>query len=182
MIKVKKFGGTSVSDTTKILNIAKKCEKDYKEGHKIVVVLSAMGKYTDELIAISREISGNVPKREMDMLLTCGEQISVSLMAMAFDKLGIPAVSLNAFQVKILTNDTYGDAEIIKIETERIEKELAKNKIVIIAGFQGIDKARKLYDPWKRRLRHNSSSLGCYSKSRHLRNLHRRRRRVHSRP
>lgn len=71
MIKVKKFGGTSVSDAKKIINIAKKCEKDYKEGHQIVIVLSAMGKYTDELISLSEEISGNVPKREMDMLLTC---------------------------------------------------------------------------------------------------------------
>ena len=76
----------------------------------------------------------------MDMLFTVGEQITVALMAMAFDKLGIPAVSLNAFQVRMLTNDNYGDAEITKIETERIEKELSENKIVIITGFQGIDK------------------------------------------
>lgn len=89
-------------------------------------------------------------------------------MAMAFDKIGIPAVSLNAFQVRMLTDETFGDAEIQKIETERIEKELSQNKIVIITGFQGIDKNRKLHNPWKRRFRHNSSSTLCRLKSRHL--------------
>lgn len=140
MLMVKKFGGTSVADKDKIFNVANRCIEDYKNGNKIVLVLSAMGKYTDELVSIANEINSNIPKREMDMLFTVGEQISVSLMAMAFDKLGIPAVSLNAFQVRMLTNDNYGDAEITKIETKRIEEELAKNKIVIITGFQGIDK------------------------------------------
>jgi aspartate kinase len=139
MLMVKKFGGTSVADKEKIFNVANRCIEDYKKGNKIVVVLSAMGKHTDELISLANEISINVPKREMDMLFTVGEQITVSLMAMAFDKLGIPAVSLNAFQVRMLTNANYGDAEIIKIETERIQAELSKNKIVIVTGFQGID-------------------------------------------
>lgn len=110
-----------------------------KNGNKIVLVLSAMGKHTDELVSLANDISQNVPKREMDMLFTVGEQITVSLMAMAFDTLGIPAVSLNAFQVRMLTNDTYGDATITKIETDRIERELAQNKIVIVTGFQGVD-------------------------------------------
>ena len=110
-----------------------------KIGDKIVVVLSAMGKSTDELIALSRGISDNIPKREMDMLFTVGEQISVALMAMAFDKLGIPAISLNAFQVRMLTDKIYGDSNLIKIETDRIRKELSQNKIVIVTGFQGID-------------------------------------------
>lgn len=102
-------------------------------------MLSAMGKFTDELVSLSQEISKNVPKREMDMLFTVGEQISVALMAMAFDKLGIPAISLNAFQVRMLTDKIYGDSNLIKIETDRIEKELSQNKIVIVTGFQGID-------------------------------------------
>ena len=140
MLMVKKFGGTSVANKEKIFNVANRCIEDYKRGNKIVLVLSAMGKHTDELISLSHEINENVPKREMDMLFTVGEQITVSLMAMAFDKLGIPAISLNAFQVRMLTTDNYGDAEITKIETERIEKELSENKIVIITGFQGIDK------------------------------------------
>jgi len=137
---VKKFGGTSVADKEKIFNVANRCIEDYKKGNKIVLVLSAMGKYTDELISLAKDINEVVPKREMDMLFTVGEQISVSLMAMAFDKLGIPAVSLNAFQVRMLTDSNYGDAKITKIETERIEKELSQNKIVIITGFQGVDK------------------------------------------
>lgn len=141
MLMVKKFGGTSVANKEKIFNVANRCIEDYKRGNKIVLVLSAMGKHTDELVSLSHEISQNVPKREMDMLFTVGEQITVALMAMAFDKLGIPAISLNAFQVRMLTNDNYGDAEITKIETERIEKELSENKIVIVTGFQGIDKS-----------------------------------------
>lgn len=140
MLMVKKFGGTSVANKDKIFNVANRCIEDYKKGNKIVLVLSAMGKHTDELVSLANEINSNVPKREMDMLFTVGEQITVSLMAMAFDKLGIPAISLNAFQVRMLTDNNYGDSKIIKIETERIKKELAENKIVIITGFQGIDK------------------------------------------
>lgn len=139
MLMIKKFGGTSVADKEKIFNVANKCKKDYEKGNKIVLVLSAMGKHTDELVSLSRSISENVPKREMDMLFTVGEQITVSLMAMALDKLGIPAISLNAFQVRMFTDNNYGDASYTKIETERIEKELEKNKIVIVTGFQGID-------------------------------------------
>ena len=139
MLKVKKFGGTSVANKERIYNVANRCIEDYKRGDKIVLVLSAMGKHTDELISLASDISENVPKREMDMLFTVGEQITVSLMAMAFDNLGIPAISLNAFQVRMLTNSNYGDATIKKIETERIEKELEKGKIVIVTGFQGID-------------------------------------------
>ena len=140
MLKVKKFGGTSVAKKERIYNVAHRCIEDYKRGDKIVLVLSAMGKHTDELISLANDISSNVPKREMDMLFTVGEQITVSLMAMAFDKLGVPAISLNAFQVRMLTNDNYGDASIEKIETERIKKELEEGKIVIVTGFQGIDK------------------------------------------
>lgn len=140
MLMVKKFGGTSVANKEKIFNVVNRCIEDYKKGNKIVLVLSAMGKHTDELISLASEISSNVPKREMDMLFTVGEQITVSLMAMAFDTMGIPAVSLNAFQVRMFTDSNYGDAKITKIETKRIEQELAKDKIVIITGFQGIDK------------------------------------------
>ena len=99
MLIVKKFGGTSVANKERIFNVAKRCIKDYKEGHDVVVVLSAMGKYTDELIEKAKDINPNPPKREMDMLYTIGEQMSVSLMAMAMDEMGVRAVSLNAFQV-----------------------------------------------------------------------------------
>ena len=114
--------------------------KIIKNGHDVIVVLSAMGDTTDDLIAKAKEINLNPSKREMDMLLTTGEQISVSLMAMAFHKLGIPAVSLNAFQVKMHSTSTYGNARFKKVESERILHELGYRKIVIVTGFQGVNK------------------------------------------
>lgn len=140
MLIVKKFGGTSVANKERIFNVAKRCIEDYKKGNDVVVVLSAMGKYTDELIAKAKEIHPNPPKREMDMLFTIGEQMSVALMAMAIDQLGVRAVSLNAFQVAMHTTRTYGNARLKQIDTERIRQELDERKIVIVTGFQGINK------------------------------------------
>lgn len=140
MLIVKKFGGTSVADKERIYHVANRCIEDYKKGHDVVVVLSAMGKYTDELITKAKEIHPNPPKREMDMLFTIGEQMSVALMAMAMDRLGVRAVSLNAFQVSMHTTITYGNARLKQIDTERIRQELEDRKIVIITGFQGINK------------------------------------------
>ncbi len=140
MLVVKKFGGTSVANKEKIYNVAKRCAEEYKKGHNVVVVLSAMGKLTDELIAMAKDINPNPSKREMDMLLTTGEQTSVALMAMAFDVLGIPAISLNAYQVAMHTTSAYGNARIKRIDSERISHELDQKKIVIITGFQGVNK------------------------------------------
>ena len=140
MIIVKKFGGTSVADKERIFNVAKRCIEDYEKGNDVVVVLSAMGKYTDELIEKAHDINPNPPKREMDMLFTIGEQMSVSLMAMAMAQLGVRAVSLNAFQVPMHTTSSYGNARLKKIDTERIKRELEDRKIVIITGFQGVNK------------------------------------------
>lgn len=140
MLIVKKFGGTSVADKERIFNVAKRCIEDYEKGNDVVVVLSAMGKYTDELIEKAHDINPNPPKREMDMLFTIGEQMSVSLMAMAMAQLGVRAVSLNAFQVPMYTTSSYGNARLKKIDTERIKRELEDRKIVIVTGFQGINK------------------------------------------
>lgn len=140
MLIVKKFGGTSVADKDKIYNVAKRCIEEYKKGNEVIVVLSAMGKQTDVLLAQAKEINPRASKRELDMLLTTGEQISVSLMAMAIDALGVPAVSLNAFQVTMNTTSKYGNSRLKRIDTERIKNELANKKIVIITGFQGINK------------------------------------------
>jgi len=140
MLIVKKFGGTSVADKDRIFNVAKRCIRDYEAGNDVVVVLSAMGKYTDELIAKAKDINPNPPKREMDMLFTIGEQMSVSLMAMAMAQLGVRAVSLNAFQVPMMTTSAYGNARLKKIDTERIRRELDDRKIVIVTGFQGVNK------------------------------------------
>ena len=140
MLVVKKFGGTSVANKERIYNVANRCIEDYKKGNDVVVVLSAMGKYTDELIDKAKDINPNPPKREMDMLYTIGEQMSVALMAMAMNHLGVPAVSLNAFQVSMHTTSVYGNARLKRIDSERIRNELEQRKIVIVTGFQGVDK------------------------------------------
>jgi aspartate kinase len=140
MLVVKKFGGTSVADKERIFNVARRCIEDYQKGNDVVVVLSAMGKYTDELIDMAKDINEIPPKREMDMLFTIGEQMSVALMAMAMNKLGVPAISLNAFQVAMHSTSVYGNARIKRIDTERIRHELEQRKIVIVTGFQGVNK------------------------------------------
>ena len=140
MLIVKKFGGTSVANKERIFNVANRCIEDYKNGNDVVVVLSAMGKYTDELIDMAHDINEKPPKREFDMLFTIGEQMSVALMAMAMNKLGVPAVSLNAFQVTMHTTSSHGNARLKRIDTERIRRELEARRIVIVTGFQGVDK------------------------------------------
>lgn len=140
MLIVKKFGGTSVANKERIYNVARRCIADYKKGHNIVVVLSAMGDTTDNLIALANDINPNANKRELDMLLTTGEQVSVSLMAMAMQAMDVPAVSLNAFQVGMNCTSRYGNARFKRIDTDRINHELDSRKIVIVTGFQGINK------------------------------------------
>ena len=140
MLIVKKFGGTSVGDKQRMYNVANRCIEEYKKGNDVVVVLSAMGKYTDELIRMAHDMDDKPPKREMDMLLTIGEQMSVSLMAMVMHKLGVPAVSLNAFQVTMHTTSSQQNARLKSIDTERIRRELDAHRIVIVTGFQGVDK------------------------------------------
>ena len=140
MLIVKKFGGTSVANKERIFNVASRCIEEYRKGNDVVVVLSAMGKYTDELITMARDVNEKPPKREMDMLMTTGEQVSVSLMAMAMGSLGVPAISLNAFQVAMHTTHRYGNAQLKRIDTDRIRNELEQRKIVLVTGFQGIDK------------------------------------------
>ena len=140
MLVVKKFGGSSVADKERIFNVARRCIEDYENGNDVVVVLSAMGKTTDGLIAKAHEINPNPPKRELDMLLVTGEQVSVALMAMAMSSLGVPAVSLNAAQVVMHTSSAYGSAKLKRIDVERIRHELESRRMVIVTGFQGINK------------------------------------------
>jgi len=140
MLIVQKFGGSSVADAEKIERVAGIIADSYNEGHEVVVVLSAQGDTTDDLIDKAREINPNPSKRELDMLLSVGEQISVSLMAMQLEKMRIPAVSLAGWQVGLDTNTAYGAARIKNIATERISRELDKRRIVLVAGFQGKNK------------------------------------------
>ena len=140
MLIVKKFGGSSVANKERIFRVAERCIEEYKKGNDVVVVLSAMGDTTDELLAKAADINPNAPKRELDMLLTTGEQVSVSLMAMAMHALGVPAVSLNAYQVMMHSTSRYGNARFKRIDSERIRHELDSRKIVIVTGFQGVNK------------------------------------------
>lgn len=136
---VQKFGGTSVADSQKILAAARKAVRAQQQGHQVVVVVSAMGHNTDLLIDLAREINDDPPAREMDMLLSTGEQVSVALMAMAVEALGHPAISFTGAQIGIRTDSSHTRARIRTISTERMRKALDDGKIVVAAGFQGID-------------------------------------------
>ena len=140
MLIVKKFGGTSVRDAERVLNVAKIVVEDYKKGNDVIVVVSAQGDTTDDLIEKAKEIDEFASKREMDMLLSAGEQISIALLAMAIGKLGYHAVSLLGWQAGFKTDSNYSKARIKKIDGERIRSEIAKHNIVIVAGFQGLNK------------------------------------------
>ncbi|MGE5329695.1 MAG: aspartate kinase [Deltaproteobacteria bacterium] len=137
---VQKFGGTSVANVERVMNAAKRVTDTYKQGKSVVVVVSAQGHTTDELIEKAMEINKKPSKREMDVLLSTGEQISMALMAMAIESLGYPAVSMTGLQAGIFTNSVHGSARIKSINTERIFRELDKRNIVIVAGFQGYNK------------------------------------------
>ena len=140
MLIVKKFGGTSVANKERIFNVANRCIEDYKKGNDVIVVLSAMGKQTDVLLEMAADINPNASKRELDMLLTTGEQTSVALMSMALHSLGVPAISLNAFQVAMHTTSVSGNARLTRIDKDRVRHELEQRKIVVVTGFQGISR------------------------------------------
>lgn len=137
---VKKFGGTSVKDAERIKHVAKIITDDYKKGNDVVAIVSAQGDTTDDLIDKAAEISSDPSAREMDMLLSAGEQISCSLLSMAISQMGYNAVSLLGWQAGFKTDSNYGAARIKTLEAERIKAELSKNNIVVIAGFQGVNK------------------------------------------
>ncbi|MBU3812408.1 MAG: aspartate kinase [Candidatus Niameybacter stercoravium] len=140
MLIVQKFGGSSVANAERIFNVAQRIAETYKEGNEVVVVLSAQGDTTDDLIAKAKEISSKPTKREMDMLLSTGEQQSVALMAMALSELGLPAISLNAYQVGMRTTSAYMNARLKKIKPDRIRRELDRKNIVLVTGFQGMNR------------------------------------------
>lgn len=141
---VQKFGGTSVADTERLRNVARIITYTHKAGNQVVVVLSAQGDTTDDLIEKAKEINPEGSNREMDMLLSTGEQISVALCAMAIEALGYPVVSLTGWQAGILTDTAAKNARIKKIDTERLEAELDQKRIVIVTGFQGVDRNQNI--------------------------------------
>ncbi|MCQ2484115.1 MAG: aspartate kinase [Clostridia bacterium] len=137
---VQKFGGSSVANAERVMNVAKIVTDTYKQGNDVVVVVSAQGDTTDDLIAKAKEINPAAAKREMDMLMAAGEQISIALLAMAIEKLGCPSISLLGWQAGFQTNSVYSAARIKKVDTTRLKTEIGNRKIVVVAGFQGVNK------------------------------------------
>ena len=137
---VQKFGGSSVADRERIFNVARIVANTRNAGNDVVVVVSAQGDTTDDLIEKAAEITHDPSQREMDMLLSTGEQISIALLAMALDSIGTPAISLTGWQAGVRTNRAYTKARLTKLDTERIESELARNRVVVVAGFQGLNR------------------------------------------
>jgi aspartate kinase len=137
---VQKFGGSSVANRDRLFNVAHIVANTHAEGNDVVVVVSAQGDTTDELIAKAGEITHAPSKREMDVLMSTGEQISIALLAMALEEIGCPAVSLTGWQAGFRTDRAYTKARIKKLDTERLESELSKNRVVVVAGFQGVNR------------------------------------------
>src|SRR4028118_213440 len=135
---VQKYGGTSVGSVERIQAVAERVTKTAQMGNSLVVVVSAMGKTTDSLVKLANAISTNPSRREMDMLLSTGEQVSIALLSMALQELGQPAISLTGTQVGIVTEAHHSRARILKIQTDRLERHLNEGKVVVVAGFQGI--------------------------------------------
>jgi aspartate kinase len=140
MLIVQKFGGSSVADAEKIRRVAGIIADTFCEGHDVVVVLSAQGDTTDELLEKAAEINPSASKRELDVLLSTGEQVSIALMAMALERMGLPVISLTGWQIGLETDSNYGKARIRRISIERLRRELDKRHIVLVAGFQGTNK------------------------------------------
>ncbi|MFP7299883.1 aspartate kinase [Neobacillus niacini] len=135
---VQKFGGTSVGSVERILNVAERIKAECAQGNQVVVVVSAMGKSTDQLVNLAKEISGQPNKRDMDMLLSTGEQVTIALLSMALNEQKLPAVSFTGWQAGIVTEPVHGNARITTINTEAVKNQLNEGKVVIVAGFQGI--------------------------------------------
>lgn len=143
-ILVQKYGGSSVADPQRLKQVAERVVSAYRHGYRVVVVVSAMGDSTDNLMTMAREMTSHPPRRELDMLLTAGERISMALLSMAIQELGCQAISFTGSQCGILTNDQHFDARIIEVRPVRIQDELERGKIVIVAGFQGMSYKREI--------------------------------------
>jgi aspartate kinase len=143
-IVVQKYGGSSVADVAKLQKVAEKVVASRRAGNDVVVVVSAMGKTTDELLALAHQVDESPPRRELDMLVSTGERVSMALLSMAIQKHGVEAISFTGSQSGIITNDRHFDARIIEVRPHRVEDELARGKVVIVAGFQGMSYKREI--------------------------------------
>ncbi|MFY0578854.1 aspartate kinase [Cystobacter fuscus] len=143
-IVVQKYGGSSVADVEKLRRVALRVKQTRERGYQVVVVVSARGDTTDELLALAKQVSADPPRRELDMLLTCGERISMALLSMALQEMGVPAISFTGSQSGIITNDVHSQARIVEVRPYRIEEELARGQVVIVAGYQGVSSKREV--------------------------------------
>ncbi|MEN6444526.1 MAG: aspartate kinase [Candidatus Cloacimonas sp.] len=164
-IIVKKFGGTSVANIDLIRNIAHKLSGEYHKGEGLVLVVSAMAKTTDELFALAYGISQHPSRRELDMLLTAGERISMSLLSLALMEEGIPSISFTGSQSGIITDEKHGNARILKVNAFRIQEELEKGKVVIVAGFQGVSISKEITTLGRGGSDTSAVALACYLKA-----------------
>ncbi|WNZ59583.1 hypothetical protein QEG98_26480 [Myxococcus sp. MxC21-1] len=137
-IVVQKYGGSSVAGVEKLRKVAQRVKDKREAGYQVVVVVSAMGDTTDELLALAKGVSVDPPRRELDMLLTCGERISMALLSMALQEMDVPAISFTGSQSGIITTDAHAQARIVEVRPYRIHDELARGKVVIVAGYQGV--------------------------------------------
>lgn len=142
-LRVQKYGGSSLDSIEKIKSIASQIANDYSKGDRFLLVVSAMGKTTDELTSLAQKITTTPIHRELDMLLTAGERISMALMSLALNDLGVPAISFTGSQAGIMTCGNHGDAAILEVKPTRVIEELKKDKIIVLAGFQGVDPTTK---------------------------------------
>ncbi len=143
-VVVQKFGGSSVADVEKVRRVAERVAAARRDGRRVCVVVSAMGKTTDELLALAKKVSPSPARRELDMLLTAGERISMALLAMALEDLGVPAVSFTGSQAGILTDDRHASARIVEVRPVRVREELDRGRVVIVAGFQGVSPRKEV--------------------------------------
>lgn len=161
-IIVQKFGGSSVADNERLLNVCKHIINEYNKNNKVVVVVSAQGKTTDKLVLEESEISKNPDKREHDVLVSTGEQITIAKLAIYLKELGYDAISYTGWQIPIVTDDTYGNANIIDIKTNKIIEQLENNRIVVVAGFQGVNKEGNITTLGRGGSDTTAVALACY--------------------
>ena len=181
-IIVQKYGGTSVGSLEKIKFVAGKVAKRYREGNDVVVVVSAMSGETDKLIKLAKELSPSPDPREMDVIVSTGEQVTTGLLAMALKDLGIPARSLLGFQIGIKTDDAFMKARILDIDATALKKAFEAKEVAVVAGFQGITENQGYHNTRQRRFRHVGRCTGRSAGRRALRDLHRCGWGIHLRP
>jgi hypothetical protein len=179
---VQKYGGTSVGNPERIKNVAKRVARFQAQGHQVVVVVSAMSGETNKLIALAKEVQANPDPRELDMVMSTGEQVTIGLLAMALKDIGCQAKSYTGGQVKVLTDSTFTKARILSIDEANMRRDLDAGNVIVVAGFQGVDADGNITTLGAWRFRYLRRRAGRRAEGRRVPDLHRRRWRLHDRP